>query len=104
MEKRTLVKNNNEIWKQLSSFEISEYQENILNGEDEEARIEVLNEIESSRYVPPAEEDVIVAEDILQNKLPANHKFIYASVTLPNKFGIINCRNEKEEHIQIRFE
>lgn len=104
MQKRTIVKNNNENWKQLSSFEISEEQENILNGEDEDARIKVLNEIENNRYVLPAEEDVIAAEEILQNKLPENHIFIHASVTLPNKFGIINCRDNKGQHVQIRFE
>jgi hypothetical protein len=104
METKQLILNNS-VWKQQVAVDVTKEEEDILNSsnqENDEARFNIIKKIQNQSFVNPSDEDIATAQSIYDQHKINNSVLISANITIPEGFGIINCKINGE-HKQIRF-
>jgi hypothetical protein len=91
------------VWKEILNPTITEEQHLILNGEDQNSKLELIQSIRSSSI-----QDVVDATELItlyntyKPTLKNTDVYKLIDVNIFDNNGLINCR-VNEEHLQIRF-
>ena len=94
------------IWRKRISVPLSAEERALVNDRSPAVAMErsALHRIIKARTCVPCDDaECLVAQAVYDAHAVAGHDLVSADIETSIPAGIINCRNEKGEHIQIRF-